>query len=270
MIGIFDSGYGGVTVLKPIREFLPQYEYIYLGDNARAPYGNHEEQRIQEFIEEATEYLFKKGASVVVLACNTASGIALRHVQEKNKKMLKSENKRILGVLIPIAEFVAKKTKGKRVGIIGTKATIKSGVYEKEIKKINPDIQVFSQACPLLVPLIEENYHKKPEARSILKKYLMPLKNANIDTLVLGCTHYSFMEKEIKRFMGKRVEIVNSGEIMGQSLKEYLSRHPEIEKKLKKTKKIQFLTTEDPENFKKFVEKNCGMKIKTPKRVKLG
>jgi len=269
MIAVFDSGYGGLTVLKPIMELLPDYDYLYLGDNARAPYGNHSDDNIRTFSEQAVEYLFSQGATLIIFACNTASSVALRYVQQKHSKMLLSENKRILGVLIPVAEEASKLSRVDRVGVIGTKATINSKVYEKEIHKFNSEIKVYAKACPLLVPFIEEGWHKKPEAISILKKYLKPIKSSNIDALILGCTHYPLMQQEIKRIMGKKVHILPSGEITAKSLKDYLEKHPEIEKTLSKNKKRQFLTTGTPQRFKEFAEKHLGMKIKTPKQVTL-
>ncbi len=269
MIAIFDSGYGGLTVLKPILKLLPEYDYIYLGDNARVPYGNRSPEIIKQFAEEAVEYLFKRGAKLVIFACNTASSVALRHVQQKYLNGAKEQNKKVLGVLIPMAEEAAKVTKNNRVGVIGTRATVNSKVYDKEIAKISSGIKVFSNACPLLVPLIEENYHNKPEAVSILRKYLKPLKSCNIDTLILGCTHYPLMMKAIKRIMGKRVMVLPSGEITAESLKKYLERHPEIETKLSRNKTRTFLTTDDPAKFKEFTEKHFGMKIKMPEKVDL-
>lgn len=270
MIAIFDSGYGGLTVLKPIMELLPQYDYLYLGDNSRAPYGNHGAENIKLFSEQAVDYLFKSGAGLIIFACNTVSSVALRHIQEKYSRQLQKENKRVLGVLIPAAEYAATHGKSGRVGVIGTKATIKSEVYTKEIHKINPRIKVFSQACPLLVPFIEEGWHKTPEAISILRKYLKPIKSANVDTLILGCTHYPLMLGDIKRIMGKKVQVLPSGEITAQSLKDYLQRHPEIEKKLSRKKSRKFLTTDDAATFKEFTEKHFGMKIKMPEKIKLG
>ena len=269
MIAVFDSGYGGMTVLKPVMGELPKYDYLYLGDNARAPYGNHGEEKLKIYAEQAVEYLFKQGATIILFACNTASAVALRHVQEKYLKGKKEKNRKILGVLIPVAEKAAEISKSSRVGITGTRATIESKVYEKEIKKINPKIKAFTQECPLLVPFIEENWHHKPEAVSILKKYLRPLKSKNIDTLILGCTHYPLMIKEFKKIMGKKINILDSGKITAKSLKDYLERHPEIEKKLSKNKKRKFLTTDNPIIFKKFTEKHFGMKIKEPKKIEL-
>jgi len=266
MIAVFDSGYGGLTVLKPIMDLLPEYDYLYLGDNARAPYGNYSQENIAKFSEEAVEYLFDRGATLIIFACNTVSSAALRKVQQKYLKGKDEKDRKILGVLIPVAEEVAKKN---RIGVVGTKATIESKAYDKEIHKVNPDAKVFSKACPLLVPLIEENWHTKPEARSILKKYIMPLKSKNIDTLVLGCTHYSIMQKDFERYMGKKVSVVPSGETTAKSLKKYLERHPEIEGKISKNKKREFLTTDSPEKFKTFAEKILSAKIKPPQKVDL-
>ncbi len=269
MIAVFDSGYGGLTVLKPIMDILPDYDYVYLGDNARAPYGNHSPETIKLFSEQATDYLLGKGANLIIFACNTTSSVALRHIQQKYEKLLRGENKRILGVLIPAAQHVIKESKSGRIGVMGTKATINSKVYDEEIKKINASAKVFSKACPLLVPFIEEGWHKKPEAKSILKKYLNPLKNANIDTLILGCTHYPMMSSSISKIMGKNIKAVNSGEVAARSLKEYLERHTEIERQLSKNKGRRFLTTDNPKEFKKFAEQNLGMKIKMPEKILL-
>lgn len=269
MIALFDSGYGGLTVLKPILQLLPEYDYIYLGDNARVPYGNRSAGTIQKFSEEAVEYLFSRGVKLIIFACNTISSAALRHVQQKYLNGPEEQNKKVLGVVIPMAEEVVRTTKNNCIGVIGTRATVNSQVYDKEIAKLSPKIKVYSQACPLLVPLIEEDWHKRPEAISILKKYLKPLKSCNIDTLVLGCTHYPLMLREIKKVMGKRVKILPSGDITAKSLKNYLSRHPEIESKLTKNRTRTFLTTDDPAKFKSFTEKHFGMKIRMPEKVEL-
>ncbi len=263
MIAVFDSGYGGLTVLKPILKLLPEYDYLYFGDNARNPYGIHSEDNIKAFTEQAVKYLFDNGATLIIFACNTASAVALKHLQQKYSK------KKILGVLIPVAEHAAATTQNKRIGIVGTRATIDSLAYEKEIKKLNKNISVHSKACPLLVPFIEENWHHKPEAKMVLKKYLRPLKTKNIDNLILGCTHYPLMLKSFKNIMGKKVKILDSGEITAKSLKDYLKRHPEIETTLPKNKKRTYLTTGDPHKFKTFTEKHFGIKIALPKKIKL-
>lgn len=269
MIAVFDSGYGGLTVLKPLLELLPQYDYLYLGDSGRTPYGNHNSETIKRFCEEAVEYLFKEGATLILFACNTASSNALRHIQQKYLKGSQEKDRKILGVIIPTVEEAVKLSKKGRVGVIGTRATVNSKTYDTELKKLNPNIKVFSQACPLLVPFIEENWHKKPEAISVLKKYLRPLKSTNIDTLILGCTHYPLMQKDIKRFMGKKINLLASGLATAKSLKDYLQRHPEIESKLSKGKKREFVTTDDPLRFREFTEKHFGMKIKLPSKITL-
>jgi glutamate racemase len=267
MIALFDSGYGGLTVLKPIMELLPEYDYIYLGDNARAPYGSHSPENIKKFSEEAVEYLFDRGVTLILFACNTASSVALRHVQEKYLKGKDEKDRKILGVLIPVAEEVSGKF--NNVGVVGTKSTIDSESYIKEIHKLNKDVKVAQKATPLLVPFIEEDWHKKPEATSILKKYLRPLKSKNLDALILGCTHYPLMKRNFTKIMGKKTKIITSGKITAKSLKGYLERHTEIEKKLSKGKKREFLTTDDPKIFKEFTEKHFGMKIKTPTKISL-
>ncbi len=270
MIGVFDSGFGGLTVLKPIMDLLPEYDYVYLGDNARAPYGNHSEKTIREYTEQAINHLFGQGVKLIIIACNTASTNALSWLQ---KEYLDGENeteRKILGVTIPTAEYVVKVSKTKRIGLVGTKATINSKKYEAEVAKLSKDIKLYSKACPLLVPLIEENWHHRPEAISILKKYLRPLKHSNIDTLILGCTHYPLMYKYFEKHMGKNVTIVQSGVITANSLKDYLIRHPEIESKITKNKKRKFQTTDCPVSMKNFIEKYFGIMISRPEKVKIG
>lgn len=268
MIALFDSGFGGLTVLKPILKLLPKYDYLYLGDNARTPYGGHSEENIKLFAEQAVEFLFNKGAKLIIFACNTASSVALRHVQQKYLKGKDEKDRKILGVLIPVAEEIAK-AKNRVVGVVGTKATINSKAYEKEIHKINPKIKVYSKACPLLVPFIEEGWHKKPEAISILKKYLRPLKSCNLDSLILGCTHYPLMIKDFRRIMGKKIRILDSGEITALSLKEYLERHSEIESRLSKNSTRKFLTTDSPEKMQDFAKTHLAMTIPKPEKINL-
>jgi glutamate racemase len=269
MIAIFDSGYGGLTVLKPIMDLMPEYDYLYLGDNARMPYGNHSTENIIKFSEQAVDYLFKEGAKLIIFACNTTSSTALKHIQTKYLKGKEEKDRKVLGVLIPAAEKAVTITKNKKVGVVGTRATVNSKVYETEIKKIDPNIKVYQKACPLLVPFIEEGWHTKPEAVSILKKYLRPLKSNKIDTLILGCTHYPIMQKSFEKIMGKKVKVLHSGQATAESLKDYLKRHPEIESKLSKNRTRKFLTTDNPEKFKEFTEKHFGMKIKLPQKIEL-
>lgn len=269
MIALFDSGYGGLTVLKEVMELLPEYDYLYFGDNARAPYGNRSRETITKFSEEAVEFLFSRDVKFILFACNTASGLALRHVQQKYLVEPKITDKKILGVIRPVVEKAAQISKSGRIGVVGTRGTISSKTYEIELKKINPSLKIFGQACPLIVPLVEENYHHTPEAHMILKKYLRPLKSYHIDTLILGCTHYPFMFQDFKRMMGKNVAVLHTGKIVAESLVDYLKRHPEIETQLSRNKKRHFLTTDDPERFKEFAHKFLGLSIPKVEKVQL-
>ncbi len=266
MIGVFDSGYGGLTILKGFLDRLPEYDYIYLGDNARTPYGSKSQEVIYSYTREAVDFLFKQGCELIIIACNTASAKALRKIQQEFLTA-SYPDKKVLGVVIPIAEEAARLTRSKKVGVIGTRATIESGSYDMEIKKLNSSLQIYSQSCPLLVPLVEEGWLKKPETKMILKKYLRPLKREQVDTLILGCTHYPFLLDDIKRIMTKRVRVLNSPEIVAEKLADYLKRHPEIEKKLAKNKKRIYYTTDDPKRFKSFGTKFLGEEVKEVKKV---
>lgn len=257
MIAIFDSGLGGLTVLKACKKRLPQYEYLYLGDTQRVPYGGRSQETIQKYAEEAVEFCFQQGVPLVIFACNTATAFALRHVQEKYLRSPSGsgptpiKDKKILGVIRPVVEIAVKKTKNKRIAVVGTRATVASQAYEREIRKRNPEIKVFSKDCPLLVPLIEEGFAHKPEMRSILKKYLAPVKDFAPDTLILGCTHYPLIQDVFQDIMGKKVHIFDSATATAESLADYLIRHPEIESLLAKTGIVQYGVTDAPERFEK-------------------
>lgn len=268
MIALFDSGYGGLTVLKPIMDALPEYDYIYLGDNARAPYGGHSSEKIKEFSKQAVDYLFDRGAKLIIFACNTASSVALSDIQKEYLNGEQESDRKILGVLIPAAEKALEVSSKNHIGVVGTKATIQSCVYKKEIAKLEPKAKVYSQSCPLLVPFIEEGWHKKPEAISILKKYLRPLKSTNIDTLILGCTHYPLMQKDFQRIMGKKVQLISSGQAAAEKLVSYLKKHPEIESKLSRGKKREYLTTDSVNDFKHYVEKHLEIST-SPQQISL-
>jgi len=268
MIGVFDSGFGGLTILTAFLKQLPQYNYIYLGDNARAPYGNKSQEVIYNYTQEAVDFLFKQGCELIIIACNTTPAKALTKIQQE--QLLKyGQGKRVLGVIIPIAEQAAKLSRFGRIGVIGTRATINSEVYENELKKLDPSLKIYHQACPLLVPLIEEGWIKKPEAKMILKKYLRPLKQKQIDSLILGCTHYPFLIEDIKRIMGKNCQVLDSPNIIADKLENYLKRHPEIEIKIGKNKKRLFYTTDNTERFKEFGRKFLKEEIEKVKRVDL-
>ncbi|HTN46584.1 MAG TPA: glutamate racemase [Flavipsychrobacter sp.] len=249
-IGIFDSGYGGLTVFKSIREQLPMYDYIYLGDNARAPYGNRSFETVYEYTWECVQWFFRQNCPLVILACNTASAKALRTIQQKNLPAA-APDKRVLGVIRPTAEVIGNYTKTRAVGVMGTKGTVDSRSYLLEIEKFFPDIEVFQIACPQLVPLIESNEYETEAADYFVKKYVNNLfdQSATIDTILLACTHYPLLKNKIKSHAPAGVTILAQGDIVAVSLKDYLNRHPEMETKISKTGNVQFFTTDDPKDF---------------------
>ncbi|MDP2708946.1 MAG: glutamate racemase [bacterium] len=268
MIGVFDSGFGGLTVLKEFLKVLPEYDYLYLGDNARAPYGNKSDEVIYNYTRQAVDFLFKQNCGLVIFACNTASAKALRRIQKEYLPRFYPE-KRILGVVVPAVEMAVKLSSKHRLGVIGTTVTIDSGVYKKELEKLRADLKIYQQACPLLVPLVEENWAHKPEAKMILKKYLRPLKLKQIDTLILGCTHYPPLMEEIAKIMGKNVKVINPAVVTAEKLADYLTRHEELGIKLGRNKKIVFYTTDDENKFKKLGGKILGREIKEVKKAEL-
>jgi len=256
-IGVFDSGLGGLTVLKHLLEKLPQYDYLYLGDTARVPYGGHSQELIYRYTKEAMNFLFSQGCRLIILACNTASSQALRRLQQEYLPK-KYPDRRILGVIIPLAEYAAR---SHNIGVIGTRATIASKAYEHEIKKLNTRAMVISNSTPLLVPLIEEGLAGSDITNKLLKKYLRPLKAKNIKTLILGCTHYPFLLKDARRIMGKSCLVPDPGEIVAESLKNYLNKHNKLLSAHKKTGERYFYLSDKPENFIKLGEKFLGQKI---------
>jgi glutamate racemase len=269
MIGVFDSGIGGLSVLRAFLRSLPQYDYLYLGDNARAPYGNKSLQVIYEYTRQAVEFLFDRGCVLIILACNTASAKGLRKIQQEWLPSHCPKN-RVLGVSIPLAEAGAEVTRYGRIGVIGTRATIESRVYEQELDKLRSDLKVYGLACPLLVPLVEEGWVGKPETSMILKKYLKQVKSKKVDTLILGCTHYPFLQKDIERIMGKNCTVLSGPETVAEKLGDYLRRHPEIETRLSRQSKPSFFTTDDPERFRKLGEKFLGRAVQDARKVTLG
>lgn len=266
IIGVFDSGLGGLTVLKYFLSELPNYNYIYLGDNARLPYGTKSPETIYNYTREAVEFLFKAGCNLIIIACNTASAQALHRIQ-KEYIPKHYPNRRVLGVIRPLAEAIAKDTHHKHIGVLGTKATINSGAYEIELKKLNPTLEVTSQSAPLLVPLIEEGWLKKPETKMVLKKYLHPLKTKQIDALILGCTHYPFLYKETVKIMGKKIAVPHPGEIIAASLKNYLDRHGELGLTPVEKQTIKYYTTDNPKTFKSMAETFLEQKINNLEQV---
>lgn len=265
-IGVFDSGFGGLNTLRSIVKALPQYNYIYLGDSARAPYGDKSRTQIYQFTRQAVDYLFKKNCELVVLACNTASSEALRKIQQEYLPK-HYPDKRVLGVLIPAAEFATLKTKNHRVGVMATAGTVKSSSFQRELTKLRKRIQVFQQACPRLVPIVEGGEQNLKSTRVILQKYLRPLLAKNIDTLILGCTHYGILEKPIQKLAGKNVQIISETQVLPQKLKDYLKRHSEIEKRLSRNKVLKFYSTGRIARFEKLGSKFFGKKIRAKKAV---
>jgi len=264
MIGIFDSGIGGLTVFKAIRKKLPNYSYLYLGDSARTPYGGRSQETIFNFTREAVDYLFKAGCQLVILACNTASAEALRRLQ---REWLPENypDRRILGVIRPVAEEASKLSKTGRIGVIGTTATIASGAYARELKGQQKNLVIIEKACPLLVPLIEEGWLEKRETKMILKKYLRGIKDFAVDILILGCTHYPLLAKEIKRICGKKINVLDSASIVAEKTADYLNRHPELDQLLEKNKTVKFLTTDLAEKFNKQATAFWGGEVKSEK-----
>lgn len=249
-IGIFDSGYGGLTILEEIRKHLPQYDYLYLGDNARTPYGTRSFDVVYRFTLQCVEYLFKQGCHLVILACNTASAKALRSIQQNDLPHI-DPNRRVLGVIRPTAEAAEKMTKSKHIGLFATTGTVLSDSYPLEIAKLSPEVVINSEACPMWVPLIENNEHNKPGADYFVKKHVDNLleKDTKIDSVILGCTHYPLLINKIKENLPKDVEIISQGSIVAVSLADYLHRHSEMETKCSKNGTTSYLTTESSGKF---------------------
>ncbi|MBE6248817.1 MAG: glutamate racemase [Prevotella sp.] len=250
-IGIFDSGYGGLTILHGIRQLLPQYDYLYLGDNARAPYGTRSYEVVYEFTRQAVMRLFEMGCHLVILGCNTASAKALRTIQQNDLPKLDPE-RRVLGIIRPTAEIIGSITKSRHVGIFATEGTIKSESYNLEIHKLFPDITVSGVACPFWVPLVEYNEADSPGADYFVKKRIdqMMRMDADIDTVILGCTHYPLLLPKIHKYIPRGIRIVAQGEYVAHSLQQYFERHPQIEQRCTKGGSVHYLTTENPEKFK--------------------
>ncbi|MES2226108.1 MAG: glutamate racemase [Patescibacteria group bacterium] len=267
-IGIFDSGFGGISVLKEIERILPGYRYIYLGDTARAPYGTRSMEVVHTFTEQAVDFLFKQGCRIVIIACNTASAEALRKVQQEYLPK-HFPDRRVLGVVVPALEEAVRVTRSGRIGVLATGGTVRSGKFPRELRKIDKNMHVVQQAAPLLVPLVEEGEYRSPAAMLILRKYLVPLKRAGIDTLILACTHYGHFEGAIRRELGSRIKIVSEGKVVARKLKEYLARHPEMAVQLERRRGTVFYTTDLTERFRVIGAALLGRPVR-PKKAVLG
>lgn len=249
-IGVFDSGIGGLTVFKEIIARLPDYDYVYLGDNARVPYGTRSFETVYQYTRECVQHLFDMGCRLVIIACNTASAKALRTIQQRDLIGMPKQY-RVLGVIRPTTEIIGNYTRSRHVGILATQGTVSSLSYAIEINKFFPDIQVYQEACPMWVPLVEANEHASPGADYFVKKNLDNLiqKSPRIDTLILACTHYPLLMAKIRQFIPEGITLLAQGGIVADSLADYLRRHPEIEQLCRHGHTVQYLTTESTEDF---------------------
>lgn len=263
-IGVFDSGYGGLTVLKEIVKQLPEYDYIYLGDNARAPYGTRSFETVYQYTLECVQQLFSMGCELVILACNTASAKALRTIQQKDLPLI-APDRRVLGVIRPTTEIVGNYTKTGHIGVLGTSGTIASDSYPIEIAKFYPQLKVVQEACPMWVPLVENNEFENEGADFFIQKNINSLlsKDKNIDTIILGCTHYPLLINKIKKYLPPNITLLSQGEIVAESLIDYLKRHVEIKQKSSKGGSVEFYTTDSPENFDKAALNFFGKAVKS-------
>lgn len=266
-IGVFDSGLGGLSVLRQFQIDLKQYSFIYLGDTARLPYGNKSPDKIYQYTCQALDFLFNKNCNLVILACNTASALALRKIQQEFLPK-KWPDKKVLGVIRPLAEKTAE-LKNEKVGILGTRATIESQAYSKEIKKINPEIEVFEQSAPLLVPLIEEGWLKTDCSKKIVKHYIRPLKMKKVSYLILACTHYPFLLSIFKQKVGKNCLVEDPALIISQSLKKYLANHPEIKLSQDKETSLEIYLSDKTNNFINIAERFLKQTLDNVKQIDL-
>lgn len=261
-IGVFDSGFGGLTVLREFVKSLSQYDYLYLGDNARSPYGPRSFDTVYRYTLQCVEWLVKQNCPLIILACNTASAKALRTIQQNDLKRLNPQA-RVLGVIRPTTETIGQHTKTKHVGILATQGTVQSQSYLIEIQKFFPDIVIEQEACPMWVPLVENNEHQNDGADYFVQKHISQIlsRNKNIDTLLLACTHYPLLKEKIEKNLPKHVKLIAQGEIVAASLKDYLHRHTEIEAKLSKEGKRSFYTTDSAQDFENKARIFFGEKI---------
>lgn len=259
-IGIFDSGFGGLDVTRTIVHALPEYDYTYLGDTARAPYGDRSQETIYEFTKQAVEFLFNHDCELIIVACNTASSEALRKIQQEYLPK-EHPDKRVLGVLIPATEEAMVRSRSKKIGVIATHGTVAPGAYLRELAKFDPEVQVFQNACPLLVPIVEAGEQDSPETKGILERYLAPLLRENIDTLILGCTHYGILESQIREIVGPNITIISSAAVVPEKLAGYLARHTDLEAKLGKGASIRFFSTDTTDSFERLGSKFFGRTI---------
>ncbi len=263
-IGVFDSGYGGLTVLKEIVQLLPEYDYLYLGDNARAPYGPRSFETVYQYTLQSVKWFFDQGCELVILACNTASAKALRTIQQKDLPKIDSQ-KRVLGVIRPSTEIIGTVSASGEIGILGTSGTVISNSYPIEIQKFFPEIKVFQEACPMWVPLIENGEYNQPGADYFVQKYLQQLlqQSPKIDTILLACTHYPLLIDKIRQFTPAKINIVSQGEIVAKSLALYLENHRDLADLCSKNGEIQFFTTDSASDFDNHASLFFGKSVKS-------
>lgn len=260
-IGVFDSGYGGLTILRELEKALPEHDFIYLGDNARNPYGTRSYEVVYEYTLQAVVRLFEMGCHLVILACNTASAKALRTIQQKDLPGI-DPNRRVLGVVRPSVELVGDLSRTRKVGVLGTSGTVQSESYPIEILKLHPDIKVFSEACPMWVPLVENNEYNGDGADYFIQKNVSQLmqKDAHIDTIILGCTHYPLLKSKIQKYVSSNVTILSQGPVVANRLVDYLQRHPEMDTKITRGNQNRFFTTESVAKF----QESAGIFLSKP------
>jgi glutamate racemase len=263
-IGIFDSGYGGLTVLKEIVNKLPGFDYIYLGDNARSPYGSRSFETVYEYTLQCVQWFFEQGCSLIILACNTASAKALRTIQQKDLPKI-APDKRVLGVIRPTTEIVGKYSETKSVGILATTGTVASNSYPIEIEKFFPEVKVYQEACPMWVSLVENNEHNGHGADYFVKKNIHNIfeKGKDIDVILLACTHYPLLKEKIEEYLPIGVKLISQGEIVANSLQDYLRRHPDIEAQCSRNSTITFYTTDSTEDFDNHASLFFGQKLRS-------
>lgn len=254
MIGIFDSGIGGLTVVRAIMDALPEYDLVYFGDTARTPYGNKSGRTVIEYSRQNTEFLISQGAKIIVMACNTASSVAFEELQSKFDLP-------VYEVISPAVDLALDQTRRDIIGVIGTRATIESGIYERKIRERRPEAKIHSSPCPLLVPLVEEGWSEKPETRMIAKKYLHPLKVRQIDTLILGCTHYPVIKHVIAHKIGKKVKIIDSSVALAGQIRQFLADSPDVDAQLDKNGRVRFYVSDVTPQFEKTAKNVIKQKI---------
>jgi len=260
-IGVFDSGFGGLSIMREIVKLMPQYDYVYLGDSARAPYGDRSQDTIYEYTKEGVDFLFGQGAEIIILACNSASSEALRRIQREYLP-LKYPSKKVLGVIIPAAEEAVGQSKNKKIGVLGTVATVSSHAFTREIQKLDSSIEVFEVAAPLLVPLVEAGEEGSESAKILVQKYVEEVSLRGIDMLILGCTHYGFLADEIRR-AAEGVTVVEEGKLVADKLSTYLVKHAEVADILSQTFNLEFYTTDSAENFDKHGSRFFGQEVRS-------